>query len=210
MRADGSARLSLSYTASQQNGISRISCEVAAAELVQLVLFAEIIGLQAALNVPRQTELTLDGLVLQCGAIDRDVLSITRQTGLSSQTAYGSLNAFLKELEEVTDMCLGQAEAAAYGPILKDLLGSCRQPDDLLDQLSPDMAEIILHRLQEMAFLILTEETALKGSKLARKLRRKKGREDALPDVESVLASLAQEFTCDEEDLAPVSLCQHH
>ncbi len=198
MRDDGSARLSLSYKGTRQHGISRISCEIPAADLVQLVLFEGSVSLQNTLGTHRPIELALDGLVLEYGVGDTDVITFDRQLGFSSQTVSCPLKEFHAEMADVTDICLEQAERSKHGPLLKDILSQCAVPDILSERMDADAAEEVFHRLREMILLILVEETSSKGSALARKLRAKKTREDAAEDIRAVLISLAGEFAPDE------------
>ncbi|TDE34910.1 hypothetical protein [Antarcticimicrobium sediminis] len=199
MRDDGSARLSLSYKGARQNGINRISYEISATDLVQLVLFEAAIGLRDALGAHRRGELALDGLVLKYGAGDRDLLSFDRQLGFSSQTAFCPLKEFHAAMAEVTESCLARAETSKHGASLKGSLAQCRIPETLLAGMSPDIADQILYRLREMALLILAEDVASRGSALARELRGRKTQKDAVEMIEAVLLSLVNEFVDDED-----------
>ncbi|MDX2482697.1 MAG: hypothetical protein QNK42_03460 [Pseudodonghicola sp.] len=199
MRDDGSARLSLSYKGARQNGIDRISYEISARGLVQLVLFEGSISLQDALGAPRRSELALDGLVLKYGPGDMDQLSFDRQLGFSSQTALCPLKEFHAAVAEITEICLAQAEASKHGAFLKSILAQCRIPETLLSSMDPDTADQIFYRLCEMTLLILVEDVASRGSTLARKLRGRKTQKDAAEMIEAVLVSLVSEFV-DEED----------
>lgn len=191
---DGAARLSLSYKGGRAHGISRISSEAAPKEMVQLVLFDAAIDLRNALGAPRSTELVLDGLVLRFAPLDAGQLSFERRLGFSSQTAFCPLTEFHGEMAQVADVCLGRAETSKHGGLLKDILAQCPIPAALSDRMDPDVADQMFHRLCEMAFLILAEDIASRGSVLARKLRGKTTQQEAAGMVTAVLQSLVREF----------------
>ncbi len=194
LRDDGGARLSLSYKGAEQHGISRISCDIPAADLVQLVLFDGSISVQTALGAVRRTELTLGGLVLKYGAVNPDLLSFDRQSGFSSKTAFCSMQEFHSEMADITDVCLARAETAKHGAVLQDMLARCPVPEALSGSMEPDAADQVFHRLREMTLMILAQQVAARGSGLARNLRGKKTRQDAVHDVHAVLVSLVHEF----------------
>lgn len=193
LRDDGGARLSLSYKSAEQHGICRISCDLSAEDLVQLVLFDGAISLRATLGTARRTELALDGLALTYGG-DGDLLTFDRKSGFSSKTALCSVKEFHSEMADITDVCLARAEAARHGAALQDVLAEAPLPWALSAGLDADVADQIFHRIREMALLILAQNAASRGSALARKLRAKKTRHEAAQDVHAVLASLAGEF----------------
>ncbi len=194
LRDDGSARLSLSYKGGRQNGISRISYEVASSDLTQLVLFDGTIGLHAALGTSRPIALALDGLVLEYGSGDPAALTFERQLGFSSQSAPCPLQDFHAGLSEATDVCLARAETSRYGPVMRDILSRCPVPEVISARMDPDSADQIGHRLREMTLLILAEDVAQKGSALARNLRAKKTRDIAQGMIGDVFISLAREL----------------
>lgn len=193
-RAEGGARLALQYKHADRSGIQRLSCDLSRGELVQLVLFAEALSLAdslAPLAPPSaQAELALEGLILR-RAGSAAMIEVERLVGYSRQATALPVRSFLTEMSQMTDLCIAEAEASRHGPALLDLLAQAPLPQGLLARLDGDAAEQLMHQLREIALLVLCEESAQRGSPLARLLRSRKGQEEAQALVNGLLRQLA-------------------
>ncbi|ETX13445.1 hypothetical protein OCH239_10380 [Roseivivax halodurans JCM 10272] len=193
MRRDGGARLALSYRAADRGGIQRLACDIAAADLVRVVLLVETLGLQEALGAPVAAELDIDGLQIATDGTG-DGIRLVRQQGYNSQEARMELATFSCEMSGITEACLARAAESKHGPVLTGMLEECPMPEAIASVMDEDGAEQVYHVIREMALLILAEEAETKGSELARKLRAKKRREDAYADVCAALDALSAAF----------------
>ena len=212
MRDSGNAKLSLSYKDAERNGISRISCEVAAAQLVRLVLFAEAISAARSADRLASMKVSLDGLNIRYDDRDFENLTFERQLGYSTQIAPATLMDFQTEMAGIADVCLARAEASKHGALLNELLAEVPMPHILSSALPEDTAEEILHRVREMALLILVDDASQKTSSLGRNLRSKKSRPVACAKVEALLLTLAKEFAPQNKsrDLSMATLQNAH
>lgn len=205
-REDGSARLALKLKLAGRSGIERISCDVPPDGLVQLVLFSEALCLRSAAGLPAAAEVAFDGLVLSFDPARQDIL-VERQAGYSQQTARLPVGSFLAEMAAMTEICIARAETSKHGQALKELLAGCPAPEGLEALAGKDDAEQALHHLHEIALLLLVQETAARGSALARMLRGKKSRDQAAGAVRSLLHGLAAELVAEP---APLSASPLH
>lgn len=209
VRDDGTGRLALSYSPDNRHGLSRLSCSIAAPDLVQLVLFCEAVDLRAMLGAPADAMIEFDGLSIDIRAGHPEV-GIVRTQGHVRQEATVGWSDLQSEIAGVLDICQARAEDTKHGPVLKEMLWAHDVPASLPHHLPEDLSEAVFHRIREMAFLLLAEEAATKGSPLARKLRGKKTREAAERQVAGVLTALIAEFVGEDvaygiDDAAPES-----
>ncbi len=192
-RDDGGARLALNYKHAGRSGIQRISCDLSQAGLLQLVLFSEALGLRKRFGHLVASDVSADGLALSYDPAQR-ALHIERQAGYSRQTACIPVEVFQSEMPDMTDVCIARAEESKHGPALKRLLADSAVPDGIGKLLTQDEADLAMHQLREIAFLLLVQEASARGSALARKLRGKKMQEQAREAVSSLVLELAAEL----------------
>ncbi|UWQ74311.1 hypothetical protein [Leisingera sp. M658] len=192
-REDGGARLALNYKHAGRSGIQRISCDLPQAGLLQLVLFAEALSLRKRFGNPFASDVSLDGLEMSYNPAQRE-LHVERQAGYSRQTACMPVEVFHSEMAGMTDICIAWAEASKHGPTLKRLLFECAEPAELERLLGQDEADLAMHQLREIAFLLLVQETSARGSALARQLRGKKSQDQAQEAVSGFVLELAAEL----------------
>lgn len=192
-REDGGARLALKYKHAGRSGIQRISCDLPQAGLLQLVLFAEALSLRRRFGNPITSDVSLDGLEMSYDPAQRE-LHVERQAGYSRQTACMPVEVFLSEMAGMTDICIAWAEASKHGLALKRLLFECAAPAELERLLGQDEADLAMHQLREIAFLLLVQETSARGSALARQLRGKKSQDQAQEAVSGFVLELAAEL----------------
>ncbi|MFW8634716.1 hypothetical protein [Cribrihabitans pelagius] len=192
-REDGGARLALNYKHAGRSGIQRISCDLPKAGLLQLVLFAEALSLRKRFGHPVASEVSIHGLEMSYNPARRD-LHVARQAGYSRQTACLPVADFCSEMAGMTDICIARAEASKYGPALKRLLAEGAAPAELEGLLGQDEADLAMHQLREIAFLLLAQAASARGSALARKLRGKKSQDQAREAVSGFVLELAAEL----------------
>ncbi|MEW2912612.1 hypothetical protein [Leisingera sp. JC11] len=192
-REDGGARLALNLKHASRSGIQRISCDLPLAGLQQLVIFAEALSLRKRLGHLVETDVSIDGLEMSYDPAQRE-LQVARQAGYSRQTARMPVEMFLTEMAEMTDICIVRAEASKHGPALKCLLAACAAPAELEGLLREDEADLAMHQLREIAFLLLVQEASARGSALARMLRGKKSQDQAREAVSGLVLDLAAEL----------------
>lgn len=192
-RESGGARLALNYKHAGRSGIQRITYDLPQAGLLQLVLFAEALSLRKHFGNPLASDVSLDGLVMSYDPAQRE-LHVERQAGYSKQTACMSVEVFLAEMADMTDICLAWAEAAKHGPALKHLLSECAAPTELERLLGQDDVDLAMHQVREIAFLLLVQEASARGSALACKLRGKKSQGQAWEVVNGLVLELAAEL----------------
>ncbi|MCA0964010.1 hypothetical protein [Salipiger bermudensis] len=190
MRDDGTCRLSLSFRGDRGTGISRLSCDLSRDDLLQLAVFAEACGLREALGESEPSELELEGLTV-ANDPKRAELTVVRQQGYSEQSAKVGRAVFQAEMAGVVEVCLTRAEESKHGETLRELLSEITPPEPLLAGLSPDVAEMTLYRLREIALMLLAARAAERGSSLGRLLRAKKSRERAVDEITAYLSALA-------------------
>ncbi len=189
-REDGSGRISLTYKAEGASGISRISCDVSPADLLQLVLFCEGCDLRRIYGEPQMAEVELDGLTVTY-APSGDEIHLLRQIGYSEKAARIACKTFLTEMAGVVEAVLDQAETSKHGITLKTLLKHADLPASYAAEFTADETAAVLHRLHEMALLILNDRAMEKGSRFAKLLRAKKSRPEAEACAAELVASLA-------------------
>ncbi len=192
-REDGGAKLALNSKHDMHSGIRRISCELSPEGLLQLVLYAEALSLRQHLGHPAASRLSGDGLELFYDPAAPD-LHVARQAGYSQQAARIPVAIFQAEMAGMTEICMTRAEASKHAPVLKQLLAECAGPEDLDQWLGQDDADLVLHQLREIAFLLLVREASICGSALGRKLRGKKTQDQAREAVRVILLELATEL----------------
>ncbi|WP_172330651.1 hypothetical protein [Mangrovicoccus sp. HB161399] len=190
LRDDGTARLSFIYRTPRQTGISRLSCDLAAAGLARLAAFCEICDLQPARTLP--LGLDLDALALRWVPGTPGMLHILRMGRQSAGTVAAPFHDLHAELEEATDRCLAMARTSRRGRIIWELLGGCGRPEALPAHLPPDEADHILHRLSEITLLSLAGDAANPKSGLSRKLRRTRSSDEAAEHVGAALSAQAR------------------
>ncbi|MBY6059348.1 hypothetical protein [Leisingera daeponensis] len=192
-REVGGARFALNYKHAGRSGIQRISCDLSQAGLLQLVLFAEALSLHQRFGRPEAPDLSTDGLIISFDAARGD-LNVQRQAGYSKQTARLAVEVFLSGMAEMTDLCITGAETSKHGPALKRLLADTAAPEGLAQDLGQDEADLAMHQLREIAFLLLVQDTSARKSGLARKLRGKKSQDQARSAVNALVLELAAEL----------------
>lgn len=192
-REDGGAKLALNFKHDAHSGIRRISCDLSPDGLLQLVLYAEALSLRQHLGHPAASRLSVDGLELSCDPATPD-LHVTRQAGYARQTASIPLEFFQAEMAGMIEICMSRAEVSKHAPVLKQLLAECVGPEKLDQRLGQDEADLVLHQLREIAFLLLVREASARGSALGRKLRGKKTQDQAREAVRDILLELATEL----------------
>lgn len=104
------------------------------------------------------------------------------------------VEVFHSEMAGMTDICIDRAEASKHGPALKRLLSECAAPAELERLLGQDEADLAMHQLREIAFLLLSQEAFARGSALARQLRGKKSQDQAQEAVSGFVLELADEL----------------
>ncbi|TNE64894.1 MAG: hypothetical protein EP336_13895 [Rhodobacteraceae bacterium] len=194
---DGGAKLALNSKHDTHSGIRRVSCEISPDELLQLVVYAEALSLRQHLGHPASSSLSVDGLELSYDPATRD-LHVVRQAGYSRQTARIPVEIFQAEMAGMTEICMARAEASKHAAVLTQLLAECAGPEEIDKQFGQDEADLILHQLREIAFLLLVREASTRGSALGRKLRGKRSQDQVRETVREILLELAMGF-------APVS-----
>jgi hypothetical protein len=190
---DGGAKLTLNYKEAGQSGLQRMSCAVSQGDLLQLVLYAEALSLRRHFGHPVASEVAADGLTLRYDPASPE-LHVERRSGYTTQNATIPVRSFLSRMAEMTDICIAEGEASKHGPALKDLLGECARPSGLGAIAEPDAADQALHQIQEIAFLLLVQDASTRGSELARNLRKKASRGQALEMVNAILCALVTEL----------------
>ena len=190
-REDGSGRFSLTHKADGATGISRMSCDLSAADMRQLVLFCEGCDLRRTYGDPIAVELQLDGLLLT-EAPAKGEIHVLRQIGYSEKAAQVEREIFCAEMAGVVETALNHAEQSKHGPLLKSMLAEMQLPTSLVQGLTDDESAQVLHRLQEMALLILSDLSLEKGGRFAKLLRGKKSRPEAEAYARDLVHSLAE------------------
>ncbi|WP_417273610.1 hypothetical protein [Celeribacter halophilus] len=190
---DGGAKLTLNYKEAGQSGLQRMSCAVSQDDLLQLVLYAEALSLRRHYGHPVASEVSADGLTLRYDP-DSPELHVERRSGYTTQNATIPVRDFLSRMAEMTDICIAVGEASRHGPCLKALLDECARLSGLGVIAEPDAADQALHQIQEIVFLLLVQDASTRGSELARNLRKKASRDQALEMVNATLCALVAEL----------------
>ena len=190
---DGTAHFSLTYRDPRQSGISRLSCDLSAVDVVKLVLFSEAASLHREMAANGQSEVELEGLFLSHDP-SRDALWIERKVGFSTQTTEMPFSEFHTSMAEVTDICLTRARDSKHGEAIAEFLNQSTRIEALEFTHAPDDADQVHHRINEIALILLADDACRRGSDLGRKLRGKKTLEEARSHVISLVETLAAEL----------------